>query len=86
MFIGGILPTANALIARMAGPAQRGAVFGLTASATFLGNSIGPVTGGTVAAAFGLHWVFLVTAAMLLGSLVWTWWAVPASFDRPATS
>jgi DHA1 family multidrug resistance protein-like MFS transporter len=83
MFIGGILPTANALIARMAGPGQRGAVFGLTASATFLGNSIGPMTGGAVAAAFGLHWVFLVTAAMLIGSLVWTWIAVPASYNHP---
>ena len=83
MFIGGILPTANALIARMAGPAQRGVVFGLTASATFLGNSIGPMTGGAVAAAFGLRWVFLVTAAMLLGSLVWTWIAVPAAAGRP---
>ena len=79
LFIGGILPTANALIARMAGPAQRGAVFGLSASATFLGNSLGPITGGAVAAAFGLHWVFLVTAALLFGSLLWTWRAVPAS-------
>ncbi len=83
LFVGGILPTANALIARMASPGQRGAVFGLTASATFLGNSIGPLTGGAVAAAFGLHWVFLVTGAMLFGSLVWTWRAVPASVDAP---
>ena len=79
MFIGGILPTANALIGRMAGPGQRGMVFGLTASATFLGGSLGPMTGGAVAAAFGLNWVFLVTGAMLLGSFVWTWVAVPAS-------
>lgn len=83
MFVGGILPTANALIARMASPGQRGTVLGLTASATFLGNSIGPLTGGVVAASFGLHWVFLITAAMLLGSLVWTWRAVPASVDTP---
>ena len=79
MFVGGILPTANALIGRMAGPAQRGTVYGLTASATFLGNSIGPMIGGAVAAAFGLNWVFLVTAAMLAGSLMWTWRSVPAS-------
>ena len=79
MFIGGILPTANALIGRMAGPGQRGTVFGLTASATFLGSSLGPLTGGSVAAAFGLHWVFLVTAAMLFGSFVWTWLAVPST-------
>ena len=73
MFVGGILPTANALIGRMAAPGQRGTVFGLTASATFLGSSLGPMTGGAVAAAFGLHWVFLVTGAMLLGAWAWTW-------------
>ncbi len=79
LFIGGILPTANALIGRMAAPGQRGMVFGLTASATFLGSSLGPMVGGAVAASFGLHWVFLVTAALLAGSVVWTWVAVPAS-------
>lgn len=78
LFIGGILPTANALIGRMAAPGQRGMVFGLTASATFLGSSLGPLVGGGVAAAFGLHWVFLVTAAMLLGSLAWAWRSVPS--------
>ena len=83
LFVGGILPTANALIGRMANPAQRGLVFGLTASATFLGNSVGPLTGGAVAAAFGLRWVFVVTAATLLGSLLWTWRAVPADRDLP---
>ena len=79
MFVGGILPTANALIARSAPPSQRGMVLGLTASASFLGNSLGPLTGGAVAAAFGLRWVFLVTAGLLLGSLAWTWRALPAA-------
>jgi DHA1 family multidrug resistance protein-like MFS transporter len=81
LFIGGILPTANALIGRIAGPAQRGAVFGLTASATFFGNAVGPLVGGGVAAAFGLHWVFLVTAILLAASLVWTWIEVPATVE-----
>ena len=79
MFVGGILPTANALIARSTPVSQRGMVLGLTASASFLGNSLGPLTGGTVAAAFGLRWVFLVTAGLLLGSLIWTWRALPAA-------
>ncbi len=83
MFIGGILPTANALIGRLAGPGQRGTVFGLTASASFLGSSLGPVVGGAVAASFGLHWVFLVTAALLAGSVAWTWAAVPATVAAP---
>ena len=64
LFIGGILPTANALIGRLVPRAERGTVYGITASAMFLGNSMGPLTGGAVAAAFGLRWVFLVTAAV----------------------
>ncbi len=50
MFIGGILPTANALVGRLVARADRGTVFGMTASATFLGNSLGPLVGGGVVA------------------------------------
>ncbi|MBV9749132.1 MAG: MFS transporter [Acetobacteraceae bacterium] len=82
LFVGGILPTANALVGRLVPAGQRGTVYGLTASATFLGNSLGPLTGGVVAAALGLRWVFLVTAALLLANLAWVWTAVPRSVDR----
>ena len=67
LFIGGILPTANALIGRMVPRSDRGTVYGMTASATFLGNSMGPLTGGAIAASFGLRWVFLITAASAAG-------------------
>jgi len=83
MFIGGILPTANALVGRLAPPEHRGTVFGLTASATFLGNSLGPLTGGAVAASLGLRWVFLVTGAVLVANLIWVAVTVPRSADRP---
>ncbi len=75
-FIGGILPTANALVGRLVPREQRGTVYGLTASATFLGNSLGPVTGGAVAAVLGLRWVFLVTAALLMANLGWVYFTV----------
>ena len=77
LFIGGILPTANALIGRMVARSDRGTVYGMTASATFLGNSLGPLTGGAIAASFGLRWVFLVTAALLLANLIWVYFTVP---------
>ncbi len=77
LFIGGILPTANALIGRMVDRASRGTVYGMTASATFLGNSLGPLTGGAIAASFGLRWVFLITAALLLANLIWVYLTVP---------
>jgi DHA1 family multidrug resistance protein-like MFS transporter len=77
LFVGGILPAANALVGRLAVASHRGFVFGLTASATFMGNSLGPLTGGAVAATFGIQWVFVVTAVLLLANLVWVWATVP---------
>ena len=64
--------------------AQRGTVYGLTASATFLGNSMGPLTGGGVAAALGLRWVFLVTAGLLLANLIWVYFTVPELPEQAA--
>jgi len=77
LFVAGVLPAANALIARLTDPAQRGTTYGLLSSAYFIGNTMGPVTGGVVAATAGINWVFAMTAAMLLANLVWVWLAVP---------
>jgi DHA1 family multidrug resistance protein-like MFS transporter len=82
LFIGGILPAANALVGRMVSRSDRGTIYGLTASATFLGNSMGPLTGGAIAASFGLRWVFLITAALLLANLVWVYFTVPELKER----
>ena len=81
LFIGGILPTANALIGRSVSRENRGTVYGMTSSATFLGNSLGPLMGGGIAAGFGIRWVFVVTALLLAGNLVWVWFTVPELRD-----
>ncbi len=80
-FIGGILPTANALVGRMVPGAQRGTVYGVTASAMFLGNSLGPLTGGGIAAAISIRFVFVVTALLLVGTWVWVYFTVPEYTD-----
>jgi DHA1 family multidrug resistance protein-like MFS transporter len=82
LFIGAIVPTANALIGRMVARGDRGTVYGMTSSATFLGNSLGPLTGGAIAASFGLRWVFLITAALLLANLAWVYFKVPEYVDN----
>jgi len=82
MFIGGILPTANALVGRLVSPANRGFVYGMTSSASFMGTSLGPLTGGGVAASLGIRYVFVVTALMLAANLAWVWLTVPRSADR----
>jgi DHA1 family multidrug resistance protein-like MFS transporter len=83
LFIGGILPTANALIGRGVARESRGTVYGMTASASFMGNSMGPLTGGFIAAGLGIRFVFAVTAALLLANLIWVWFKVPEFKDGP---
>jgi len=77
MFVGGLVPTANALVGRMVEPARRGVAYGVTASAGFLGSFLGPITGGSLAASFGLRSVFLVTGLMFLVNFVWVYFVVP---------
>jgi len=84
LFIGGLLPTANALVGRLVSRADRGAVYGMTASAMFMGNSLGPLMGGAIAASFGLRWVFLLTALVMAINLVWVYYKVPEFEEREA--
>lgn len=84
LFIGGILPAANALIGRMVARSERGLIYGMSASATFLGNSLGPLTGGAIAASLGLRWVFIITTGLLLANLAWVYFNVPEYRERDA--
>lgn len=77
LFVGGILPTANALVGRLAPAGDKGAVYGATASAMMLGGSLGPLSGGAIASVAGVRWVFLVAAVLLAINLVWVWIKVP---------
>jgi DHA1 family multidrug resistance protein-like MFS transporter len=71
IFDGGLLPSANALIAASSAdkPGQvssHGTTYGLVYLANGLGFALGPLSGGLIAASFGLRSVFFVTAAILL--------------------
>jgi DHA1 family multidrug resistance protein-like MFS transporter len=77
MFVGGILPTANAMIGRLVAADHRGLVYGVTASATFFGSFLGPFTGGAIAASVGIPWVFVVTGELFLINLVWVFFMLP---------
>jgi DHA1 family multidrug resistance protein-like MFS transporter len=77
LFIGGLLPTANALVGRLVPRSDRGTIYGMTSSAMFMGNSLGPLLGGFLAAGFGLSWVFLMTGGVLALNLVWVYYRVP---------
>jgi len=76
LFIGGMIPSLNVLVKKLAPKNIQATAFGFNSSALFLGNFIGPLIGSTVAAAFDIRVVFYVTMAILLAN------AVSISFNR----
>jgi DHA1 family multidrug resistance protein-like MFS transporter len=81
LFLGGVLPTANALIGRIFPRERRGHVFGITSSATFMGMFCGPLLGGAIAARFGFAAVFLTIGAITLANLLWVSLSVRTSVE-----
>jgi DHA1 family multidrug resistance protein-like MFS transporter len=81
---GGVLPTANAVVANLTPPERRGAVFGFTASATSLGAFIGPLAGSGLAAAVSIRATFVATALMMIMAAAWVWFAVPRRQAEPS--
>jgi DHA1 family multidrug resistance protein-like MFS transporter len=71
IFTGGLFPGVMATIALRSPAARRGWIFGVTATATALGNAAGPLTSAWTAGAFGLRAAFIVTAAALTASGIW---------------
>jgi DHA1 family multidrug resistance protein-like MFS transporter len=70
MFLGGILPAANAFAGRTFPRERRGHIFGLVSSATFLGMFVGPLSGGLIAAHFGFVTLFVSVGAIMLVNIV----------------
>jgi DHA1 family multidrug resistance protein-like MFS transporter len=65
-FYGGIIPTANTIISLSTPPQDRGKVFGIANSTTFLGDIFGPIAGGFIITTFNLTAVFVFTGGILL--------------------
>lgn len=76
-FMAGIIPVANALIGMSCSFHQRGFVFGLTATATALGNFTGPLIGGIIIGLAGIEVGFKIvffasSLLMIFGALLVT--------------
>jgi MFS transporter, DHA1 family, multidrug resistance protein len=86
IFDGGLLPSANALIASSTADqpgqsASHGTTYGLVYLANGLGFALGPLSGGLLAASFGLRSVFFVTAGILLVIAAY----LPFGIRKPST-
>lgn len=66
LFVGGMVPSLNVLVKKLAPLDIQATVFGLNSSSLFLGNFVGPLIGSHVAAEWGIRSVFYVTMTILL--------------------
>lgn len=67
----GLLPSVNALVKLSVPDSVSGRVFGYNQSAQYLGNIVGPVLGGQMAARLGIKYVFFFTSILLLVNAFW---------------
>lgn len=66
LFLGGILPALYTLTTLNAPEERRGGIMGITRSGLLIGNVLGPISGGFLAASIGIRPLFLLTAALLI--------------------
>jgi DHA1 family multidrug resistance protein-like MFS transporter len=81
---GGLIPSANALIAHLTPLSRRGAVFGLTAALSGVGGFVGPLLGASLATSLGFRATFVAAGILLLGMAVLVI-ATSRAVDEPAS-
>jgi DHA1 family multidrug resistance protein-like MFS transporter len=69
--LGGLIPTANALVAELVPAERRGVAFGLSTGTTSMASAVGPMTGAGITATWGIRALFLVTGTLF--ALAFTW-------------
>jgi MFS transporter, DHA1 family, multidrug resistance protein len=70
LFLGGLMPSANALLAGLVPTDRRGSAFGLAGTAASLANAAGPLSGAFLGGALGMSSVFYATAVLYIMGLV----------------
>jgi DHA2 family multidrug resistance protein len=68
LFLGGMFPAAHAIVSQSAPPERRATAFGVSASATLIGQASGPIAAGLLVAGSGLREVFFLSGGFLLAA------------------
>jgi DHA1 family multidrug resistance protein-like MFS transporter len=65
-FMGALLPTLNAALAKASPPERRGGMMGLASSAQLMGNLISPLLCSFIAVHFGMMWCFVISGLLFV--------------------
>jgi MFS transporter, DHA1 family, multidrug resistance protein len=79
---GGLIPSANALIAHLTPVARRGAIFGLTAALSAVGGFVGPLVGAFLATGLGFRATFIASGTLLLTVAAMVIWSGETAIRR----
>ncbi len=71
IFLGGAVPSANAIVAQAAQANRQGSAFGVTSMFQSFGSFVGPLLGAVVTSQLGIRGVFLMTGAVMLLVTIW---------------
>jgi DHA1 family multidrug resistance protein-like MFS transporter len=71
MFIGGLLPSVNALIRKYTPDGMEGRSYSFNTSSLALGNMLGPIVGGVLYGFITIRGVFILTAILLIVNALW---------------
>ncbi len=91
VFLGGLMPSANTLLANLVPRERRGAAFGLTATAASVSNGVGPLSGAAIATGLGMRAIFVCTGVLYVVGFAWALWglqrrSVPDAAGRSQTA
>lgn len=74
MFMGGLLPSVNALIRFYTPDGMESRAFGFNSSTLALGNMLGSLIGGFLSGYIGIEGIFIISGILLVINTVWVRW------------
>lgn len=82
VFIGGLIPSVNALIRQYTPDGMEGRAFSFNTSFLSLGNVMGPTLGGLFSGWAGIRPIFLIAACLFAVNAYWVYWSLFARRSR----
>jgi DHA1 family multidrug resistance protein-like MFS transporter len=73
IFMGGLLPTVNALIGKYTPMGMESRAYSFNTSALSLGNMTGPVVGGAISGLLIIQQIFIISSVLLMVNAIWAY-------------